>query len=78
MGRRPAVASLVLLPTFLICLWIGTYTEAVATGGGANPRLPQLGPAMLHVTPGWAIPAAVAVGVAGAALAGLTYRATKH
>jgi hypothetical protein len=62
-ATRGALASLVLLATFLVCLWIGTYQEFVPIGirGAWN-------------TPGWAVPVAVAVGVGGALLALLVYR----
>jgi hypothetical protein len=64
-ATRQALAGLVLLATFLLCLWIATYQEFHAVGFGliAYPY-----------TPAWTVPAAVAVGVGGALLAFLTYR----
>jgi hypothetical protein len=58
-----AVAGSVLVATFLVCLGIGTYTEAPA------PTLAiGLLPVMRH-TPAWATPAAIAVGLGGALFA---------
>ncbi len=63
-GARPAaVAGLVLLATFLVCLWVGTYQEFAPVG--------LIG---ARYTPVWAVPDAVAVGVGGALLALLIYR----
>jgi hypothetical protein len=64
-ATRQAVAGLVLLATFLVCLWIGTYQEFHAVGFGLIAY---------RYTPDWAVPVAVAVGVGGALLALLVYR----
>ena len=77
-ARRPAVAALVLVATFLLCLWLGTYTVSpgnVACGTHCTPAIivhlrHVLGPQ----TPDWAIPLAIAVGLAGATLALLIHR----
>jgi hypothetical protein len=59
---RPAVAVLVLAATCIVCLWLSQYQEWVYNnglrGGGIQP-----------VTPGWTIPAVIAVGFGGAAVA---------
>lgn len=68
-GRRPAVASLVLVATVLACFWLGTYTEASSAPSIAVGVLP-----MMRHAPTWTIPTAFAVGLVGAALAFLIYR----
>jgi hypothetical protein len=60
---RHAIAALVLVATFLVCLWIGTYQDFAPVGiRGA------------FYTPVWALPVTVAVGVGGALVAVLIYR----
>lgn len=73
-GRR-LVAGLVLVATFLLCLWIGTYTEY----GDVPVNLPHTSGVVGAVsiprhTPDWALPLAVAVGIAGAIVALLILR----
>jgi hypothetical protein len=64
---RQALAGLVLLPTFLVCLWVGTYQEFAPVGiRGA------------WYTPAWAVPASVTIGVGGALLALLIYRQSRR
>ena len=64
-GTRAALAGLVLLATFLACLWMGTYQEVHAVGFGLIAY---------RYTPDWIVPLAVAVGVGGTLLAFLIYR----
>jgi hypothetical protein len=80
-ARRPAVASLVLVGTVLVCLWIGTYTVPpgntawIACGTRCTPRtVVHLEHSLGPQTPHWAIPVAIAVGIGGAALSLLIYR----
>ena len=60
---QPALAGLVLLATFLVCLWAGTYQEFAPVGLVGGRYMPY-----------WAVPMAVAVGVGGTLLALLIYR----
>ena len=64
-ATRGALAGLVLLGTFLVCLWIGTYQEFRAVGFGLIAY---------RYTPDWTVPVAVAVGVGGTLLALRIYR----
>jgi hypothetical protein len=64
-ATRQALAGLVLLATFLGCLWIGTYQEFHAVGFGLMA---------VRYTLGWAVPVAVVIGIGGALLALLMYR----
>lgn len=64
-ATRQALAGLVLLATFVVSLWIGTYQEFHAV---------RLGLIAYRYTPDWAVPLAVCVGVGGALLALLIYR----
>jgi hypothetical protein len=58
-----ALAGVVLLATFLVCLWIVTHQEFAPVGiRGAV------------YTPVWAVPVAAVVGVGGALLALVIYR----
>jgi hypothetical protein len=76
-GRRPAVAGLVLVAAFFVCLWIGTYTvpaNNVACGTRCTPQIvAHLRQVLGPQTPNWAIPVAIAVGIGGATLALLIY-----
>jgi hypothetical protein len=73
--RRQIVAGLVLVATFLLCLWIGTYTEYgdVPTDFPHTPGALGLVSIPRH-TPDWALPLAIAVGIAGAVIAFLILR----
>jgi TRAP-type C4-dicarboxylate transport system permease small subunit len=64
-ATRQALAGLVLMATFLVCLWIGTYQEFHAVGFGLMA---------VRYTPGWTVPVAVVIGIGGAVLAFLIYR----
>ena len=64
-ATRQALAGLVLLATFFVCLWIGTYQEFHAVGFGLMA---------VRYTPGWTVPVAVLIGIGGALLALLIYR----
>ncbi|MFL5942908.1 MAG: hypothetical protein ACJ75L_06555 [Gaiellaceae bacterium] len=78
---RPAVAGLVVVATLLVCLWIATYTAPpVACGTHCTPQIVahlrqdrQWRVKMLSDS-NWAIPLAIGVGGAGAALTLLIYR----
>jgi len=66
--RRQIAAALVLVATFLTCLWIGTYTvpSAVTLPHTTTPL------ALLNTprhTPSWAVPLAIVVGIGGAIVA---------
>jgi hypothetical protein len=74
-AKRQIVAGLVLLATFLPCLRIGTYTAY----GDAPVNLPHASGVVGVVstprhTPDWALPLAIAVGIAGATIALLILR----
>ncbi len=85
-ARRPAVAGLVLVATFLVCSWIiGTYMATpsnwaqIACGTHCTPQTIyhiRQGAGRLGIlrSPNWALPLAIAVGVGGATLAFLIYR----
>ena len=62
---RAALAALVLVATFLVSLWIGTYQEVRGVGTGLLA---------FRYTPDWTVPVAIAVGVAGTLLALQIYR----
>jgi mannose/fructose/N-acetylgalactosamine-specific phosphotransferase system component IIC len=66
-ATRGALAGLVLLATFLACLWIATYQEFHAVGFGLIAY---------RYTPHWT--AAVAVGIGGTLLALLIYRQSQR
>ena len=67
----PVVAALVLVATLIVSTWIGSYTEPIIPPDQQHLVLPADVP---HVTPGWAIPLAVGLGLTGATLAFLVYR----
>jgi hypothetical protein len=68
-ARRQAVASLVLLTTYLACLWIGTYREPVPV---TSPPCCAASSA-LTFTPRWTLPVALVVGIGGLAVAVAIY-----
>jgi hypothetical protein len=79
---RPAIAGLVLLASVLACAWIGAYTVRpgdhsvqIACRTHCTPHVVfHLRQTLPRETPPWTTPAAVAVGLVGAALALAIYR----
>jgi hypothetical protein len=71
-ARRAAVAGLLLVGTFLLCLWLGNYKGGLVYPDGERVGLSI--PVAVRETPSWALPLAIAVGVAGATVALLILR----
>jgi hypothetical protein len=65
-------ASVVLVATVVLCLWLATYTEWHQAPMG--PRTSQGLPGAFPSTPDWATPAAVVLGVGGGLVALLIFR----
>lgn len=70
-GLRRLAASVLVVAAFLAALEIGSYKELDTHLPGGAQVVRKFG---VEVTPAWAIPVAVAVGVLGLALAVLIYR----
>jgi hypothetical protein len=74
-GLRRLAASLVVVAAFLGAFAIGSYkeldTQVTLPGGEQAQVVRRLG---VEVTPAWAVPVAVAVGILGLAVAALVYR----
>ena len=86
-GRRPAVAGLVLLVTFVACSWIiGTYMATHSNWAQIDCGTHCTPAVVAHIRESaswrertlsdsaWAIPLAIGVGLAGAAIALVIYR----
>jgi hypothetical protein len=75
-ARRATVAGLLLVGTFVLCLWLGNYKDK----GWSYPASERVGlsiPAGVHAPAPWAVPVAIAVGVVGATLAFLIFRQSR-